>query len=57
MTRSDLLIAVHKHLPDDLIFSMYEKIEAVYKIVFVLEKDENKEFHALAAILRKALEK
>ena len=57
MTRSDLMLAVRKRDSDDLILSMYEKIEAVYDIMFELQKPENREFHALAAILKSALEK
>ena len=54
MTRSDLFLEVNKHDPDNLVRAMHKKIEAVYSILFVLEKDNH--FKELAALIREALE-
>ena len=56
-TRSDLFLAIRDHKPDELVNELYNKIEAVYQILFVLEEDKYKEFHELASYIRKALEK
>jgi hypothetical protein len=42
--------------PDTLVVSMHNKIEEVYKILFVMEDEQHKELHELAQVLRKALE-
>lgn len=56
MTRSDMLLMskIGAHHPAILNQAMFKKIESVYSILFVLEKDEN--FELLAMNLRKALE-
>ena len=62
MKRSDLILAVHDrnarmvNPPDTLVVSMHNKIEEVYKILFVMEDEQHKELHELAQVLRKALE-
>jgi len=56
MTRSDMLLMskIGAHHPVLLNEAMFKKIEAVYSILFVLEKDEN--FKELAMHIRTALE-
>ena len=61
MTRSDLIIAVARHEPDELISKMHGKIENVYAFLFEMEAVEKKDAFSelvleLARRLREALE-
>jgi hypothetical protein len=58
MTRSDMVLAIDKaktiREKDALITRLNRKIDYAYDILYVLEND--KDFHELGALLRKALE-
>ena len=60
MTRSDIILAIHyadtMEKKDELIRQLNKKIEDVYSILYVMEKDEWKNYAPLAELLRNALE-